>query len=118
MRIYFFALKPGARYYSYDGSTFTDEDGQVVGTAYNYFQYISIRTKTNYTADELNHYIENKMPADSVMQGMGEALIKAQDKYNLNAMFMLAFAAHESKNGTSKKAKDLKNIFNLRRFLQ
>lgn len=106
-------LKPGEEYYSYDGSTFTDKTGKVVGTAYNYFQFISIRTKTNYTADELNHYIEKKMPADSVMQGMGEALIKAQDKYNLNAMFMLAFAAHESKNGTSKKAKELKNIYSL-----
>lgn len=106
-------LKPGEKYYSYDGATFTDAVGQVIGTAYNYFQFISIRTKTNYTADELNHYIVDKMPADSVMQGMGEALIKAQETYNLNAMFMLAFAAHESKNGTSKKAKELKNIYSL-----
>ncbi|MER1985754.1 MAG: Ig-like domain-containing protein [Solibacillus sp.] len=106
-------LKPGAVYSSYDGSTFTDKDGKVVGTAYNYFQFISIRTKTNYTADELNRYIENKMPADSVMQGMGEALIKAQDTYNLNALFMLAFAAHESQNGTSTNAKNLKNIYSL-----
>lgn len=106
-------LQPGQKYYNYDGKAFTDASGKVAGTAYNYFQNISIRTKTNYTAAELDRYIANKLPADSVMQGMGEALIKAQDKYNLNAMFMLAFAAHESKNGTSDKAKNLKNIYSL-----
>lgn len=106
-------LKPGQKYYNYDGTAFTDSNGKVVGTAYNYFQYVSIRTKTNYTAAELNRYIKNVLPADSVMQGMGEALIKNEEKYNLNAMFMLAFAAHESANGTSKKAKELKNIYSL-----
>lgn len=106
-------LKPGQKYYSYDGATFTDANGKIMGTAYNYFQYVSIRTKTNYTAEELNRYIENVLPADSVMQGMGEALINAQETYNLNAMFMLAFAAHESRNGTSDKAKNLKNIYSL-----
>lgn len=106
-------IKSGQKYYSYDGATFTDESGKVVGTAYNYFQHISIRSKSNYTAAELNRYMKYNFPNNSVMHGMGAALIEAQQKYNLNALFMLSLAAHESAMGTNKYALELNNIYSL-----
>ena len=106
-------IEENKTYYSRDGVTFTDKTGKVVGTAYNYFQHISIRTKSNYTAAELNSYMKETFPSDSVMHGMGEALIAAQEKYHLNAMFMMAFAAHESSSGTNGHAKLRNNIYSL-----
>lgn len=106
-------IQPGTKYYSKDGATFTDESGKVVGTAYNYFQHISIRSKSTYTAAELNRYMKANFPANSVMHGMGAALIEAQNKFNLNALFMLSLAAHESAMGTNKYALQLNNIYSL-----
>lgn len=103
-------LSPGQKYYSLDGDTFTTANGATVGEAYQYFNVLSLRTKTNYTAEELNAYVAQNYPT-SPLKDLGAALKEAEATYHVNALYILAKAANESTWGTSAKAKTLKNLF-------
>lgn len=100
------SLKPGQFVYSIDGKTFGEE------TFYQYFNYISLRTKTEYTAEELDKYVQWRKP-DSPLIGLGKAFKEAESKYNVNALFLYSLAIHESEYGTSKLAKEKNNLFGL-----
>lgn len=50
-------LNDGERYYSWNGSHFLDRNGAQVGTGYQYFQFLSARSKTQYTAEDIDAYI-------------------------------------------------------------
>jgi len=67
---------------------------------------MDLRTPANVTSKELNDYLEG-----SALEGLGEALINAEDEYGVNAMFLLAIAKHESANGTSRLARNKNNLF-------
>ena len=43
-------LKENVKYTSPDGANFFDENGNAVGKSYAYFQYVSPRVPTNYSA--------------------------------------------------------------------
>ena len=51
----------GQKYYSWDGGVFYNNAGQEVGQAYQYFNYLPARTISNYTAEELNNYIDTRL---------------------------------------------------------
>jgi len=83
------------------------------GTFYPYFKFLSFRSKTSYTADELDKYIASWNKPDSVLNGTGAAFIKAQNEYGVNAALLLAIAINESGYGTSRIAKDKYNLFGI-----
>ncbi|MED4988850.1 S-layer homology domain-containing protein [Parageobacillus toebii] len=105
-------MQDGQKYYSWDGETFYNTAGKPIGTAYQYFNVLPIRTKTNYTAEELNRFVA-AYRSDSPLKTLGEAFKKAEEKYNVNALYLLAHAIHESNWGTSQIAKEKKNLFGI-----
>ncbi|RDI40163.1 S-layer homology domain-containing protein [Falsibacillus pallidus] len=108
-------LTPGVKYYSWDGHTFLNENGTKVGDAYQYFNYLSVRTTTSYTADQLNQYV-NAVKTDSPLKTQGAAFKKAEELYHINALYLLANAIHESNYGLSSIAKDKFNLFGIKAY--
>lgn len=121
------AMAKNVKYYSHDGTHFTAGSSKV--THYPYFQYQSVRTTTSYTAAELDSFIMQRLTelnnssakykdaiTKSKLIGTGQYFIEMQNKYNINALFMLAAAMHESENGTSKNAQEKNNLFGIRVF--
>lgn len=113
---------PGEKYYSWDGFTFTDANGKFVTEAHQYFNKLNLRSKTNYTAAELDKFLLDKFPyynktqagklwTTSPLVGIGQALKELEAQYDLNALYLMAHAIHESGWGTSKIAQDKKNLF-------
>lgn len=116
-------------YYSADGIHFyTDMDltqpvlnNGVVGEYYNYYQYLNLRSKTNYTGAELDAYFNYFASANptyltkdiqiSTMKNQGNSFVNAQDAYGMNALIIYAMAAHESAYGTSNYAVNYNNLF-------
>jgi len=121
-------LKTGIKYFSYDGKYFyTNLDtlvsnykantrGQAVNASssfYNYFQYLPFRSRTNYTASQLDQFINSKTSATSKLRGIGQALINVQEKYGVNAAMILGIAINESGWGNSVIAQSKNNLFGL-----
>lgn len=116
-------------YYSADGVHFyTDMDlnnpvmnGSSVGTYYNYYQYLSLRSKTQYTGAELDAYFSyfaalnptylSKDIQVSTMKTQGVSFVNAQNNYGMNALLIYAMAIHESAYGTSTYATSYNNLF-------
>ncbi len=121
-------LKVGERYYSYDGVHFTNSKGQLVATDYSYFQFLSARAKTSYTAKELDQHIVDRLKSiestghakyknatkKSKLRGTGKYMIEMQNKHHVNALFILAAAIHESDYGMSGNAQQKNNLFGIR----
>jgi beta-N-acetylglucosaminidase len=105
-------MKEGERYYSWDGSTFTNSSSVQVGEAHQYFNMMPLYTKTSYTAEQLDSFIKGEKP-NSPLVGLGHAFKKAESDYGINALYFLAHAIHESSWGTSKIAVDKNNLFGL-----
>jgi beta-N-acetylglucosaminidase len=127
-------MKPGVKYYSWNGSTFVTESGAAAGTAYQYFNMLPARTKTNYTAEELNQVIDQKLAEKealyksnpttyvrykdatkiSKIKGIGEDLKKIESTYKINALLVLSMAIHESDYGISANALTKNNLFGIK----
>ncbi|MBS7527569.1 glucosaminidase domain-containing protein [Fusibacter paucivorans] len=45
------------------------------------------------------------------MAGLGQAFVDAEDKYGVNALFLVGLAAHESAYGSSRIAQSKQNLF-------
>lgn len=123
-------LSNGVKYYSYDGhyfyQSFTDmiEDyrngnyNQAINKNspyYNYYQYLSLRTKTKLSASQYNTRVNNVVsnPSESKMYNKGQSFINAQNTYGINANMIFGVAANESAYGTSSIARNKNNIFGL-----
>lgn len=116
---------PNGTYYSPNGIVFyTDMDlknpvmnGSVIGRYYNYYDFLNLRTVTQYSAQELNDYFNyyfsvNKLdPNSSVMKDKGSAFVDAQNTYGMNALMIYSMAIHESAYGTSSYAVNRYNLF-------
>lgn len=116
-------------YYSADGVHFyTDMDlknpvmnGSTVGTYYNYYQYLSLRSKTQYTGANLDAYFTyfasinstylQKDIQTSVLKNQGVTFVNAQNTYGMNALLIYAMAIHESGFGLSTYATERYNLF-------
>ncbi len=127
-------LQEGKIYYSWNGTKFYDQNSVVVGEAYSYYQYLPARSKTNYTAQEINSYIDNELArlenlykqnpkqysvfanatTKSKLIGLGTYLKKVEAEKQINALMILALAQHESLYGLSTRAQNHNNLFGLR----
>lgn len=112
----------GQNYYSWDGLTFTDMSGKFVTEAHQYFNKLTLRTKTSYTAEELDRYLQEAFPyynkeihekfwTDSPLVGIGKDLKAIEAERDINALYLMAHAIHESQWGTSPIAQDKNNLF-------
>ena len=119
------------KYYSYDGIYFynniktmiNDYKNNVYTNAinkddpyYNFYLYLNYRTKSNYTSDDIDQYIElvKKYTADtSKFYSSGKYFEDAQNNYGINLALMFAVGANESTYGTSAIAMSKNNLFGL-----
>lgn len=123
-------LTADTKYFSYDGHYFytgiktmindyknnTYQNSINPNTPYyNYYQYLSFRTKTIYNANNINQYINRGTgnSTTSKLYNTGAAFINAQNKYGANAILMLGIGINESGWGNSTIAQDKNNIFGL-----
>nr|WP_317332019.1 S-layer homology domain-containing protein [uncultured Romboutsia sp.] len=119
-------MNQNTKYYSYDGNYFYTDINQLILDAkldnhnnainsnnpyYNYYQYLPGRSKTSYTADDINRYFEQYTPSDSLLRNTGSYFIKAQNEYGTNAALLVGIAMNESDRGTSNLAKTKFNVF-------
>lgn len=117
-------MNSGAAYYSWDGIYFSGNGESF--THYNYYQFLPIYSKTQYTAEELDRYINYALAERekvsskyanatkiSKLVGLGSTLKKMEEQYNVNALMVLALAFHESDHGMSDHAQKLNNLFGL-----
>lgn len=114
-------------YYSYDGHYFYTSFSTMIDDYknntykksinankpyYNYFQYLSHRTKSNFTANQLNKRISDVVgSSSSVMLNQGSAFIQYQNTFGANALLMFGVAANESGWGRSNIALSKNNLF-------
>lgn len=126
-------LSQGVKYYSWDGGVFYEDSGREAGTAYQYFNFLPARTETNYSAEELNSFIDQELSriqglyeknpgvfpsfkdaaVRSKLKGLGNYLKEAEAKYHINALMILGMAIHESNFGMSYYAQDRNNLFGM-----
>lgn len=128
-------MKEGQTYYSYDGNYFYDGSQGTTNSLitltkdlrsgnhnnsinsqnpyYNYYNYLPFRTKTNYTAEDLDRYINNNTQISSKLRNLGQALKEAEQVYGVNALLALSVAINESGRGMSPLAQEKNNLFGL-----
>ena len=123
-------MKVGTRYYSRDGVNYLDGAGKVAGTYYPYFQFQSIRSKTEYTAEEIDAFIlqilaekeSTGLPkysgalVKSKLIGLGSYIKAIEEQYRVNGLFILSAAMHESDFGISANALQKNNLFGIKVF--
>lgn len=127
------SLHPKVKYYSKDGVNYTDANGKLVASSYQYFNVLPFRTATNYSAGELEQIIQKKLASrealykqspnvypqykdattKSKLNGLGKYFKEAESTYKLNALMLLAQAIHESDYGMSTKALKQNNLFGM-----
>ena len=83
---------------------------------YNYYQFVSNRSKTGFTADDINNYVKYYLgssytSAKTKMYQMGQYYIQYQNQYGANALAVFGVSANESAFGTSNIAKTKNNLF-------
>lgn len=128
----------GDTFYSYDGNYFYasypemiddyrrgnyEHSSNAENAYYNYYQYLSHRSKSTYVSKDLNYYITDYLgyqakpsvyPAGNVESQLydeGYSFIKAQNTYGTNAIMMFALAINESGFGKSQIAIEKNNLF-------
>ena len=104
-------MPEGVKSYSNDGTNFYSDYKLTnkVATVYNYYQFLSLRTKTGISASTLDSFISSR--SGSVLKGEGQSFIDAQNEYGFNALLIYAMACHESAYGTSFYAVNRNNLF-------
>lgn len=127
-------LTPGVRYFSYDGIYFYDGQNIQLGLDtlindyknssrgnavnggnpfYLYYNYLPFRSKTVYTANELNNFINANTSTTSKLRGLGNTLKEAEEEYGVNAILALGIAINESSWGNSTIAQTKNNLFGI-----
>lgn len=121
-------LSEGTTYYSYDGNYFYTDYGTMLSDYqnnvrsqsvnpsspyYNYYQFLSLKSHTAYSAAELDAIINAKTQASSKLRGLGNSFVTNQNTYNVNAMIMLGIAVNESGWGMSEICQNKNNLFGL-----
>lgn len=106
-------MQAGTKYFSDDGYNFyTDyKKNTLVGTCYNYYQFLPIRTKTSIPGSVLDSFLSYMGHSDSVMRGNGNDFVNLGDEYGCNGALIYALACQESAYGTSGYARNRNNLF-------
>jgi len=116
---------PQGTYYSANGINFYTDidlknpkmDGDQIGNFYSYYNYLNLRTKTNYTNTEIDSYltyydsVNSKDYSISIMKNKASAFISSQNTYGMNALLVYAMGVHESDYGISAIALAKNNLF-------
>ncbi|MDO4813763.1 MAG: glucosaminidase domain-containing protein [Gemella sp.] len=84
--------------------------------AINSFQYMNLVSETKYTAEELNRVIDYYGGITSKFYSKGQIFKEAEEKYKINALYLLAHAAIETSWGHSQIANDKNNFFGIAAF--
>ena len=123
-------LQSGVNYYSYDGHyfyTYDNFDNMLsdyrAGTRehsvnpenpyFNYFQYLPLRSISDYSASELNSAVNSRVSDNSKLRDAGQLIVQAQDWYGTNALLVAGIAANESAWGMSNIAQTKNNLFGI-----
>lgn len=121
-------LASGTTYYSYDGHYFYTDYAVMLedyrsetrshsvnagSPYYNYYQYLPLRSKSSYSAAELNSMINTKAGSDSKMYNVGDSLVSSQNTYGVNALLVAGIGGNESYWGKSGIAQEKNNLFGL-----
>ena len=77
------------------------------------FQFSNLKSKTNYTASDINRLYNLMGASNSRLAGKGETFKAAEKKYGVNALYLVAHSALESAWGRSKIARDKNNFFGI-----
>ncbi|WP_418223266.1 cell wall-binding repeat-containing protein [Clostridium isatidis] len=143
-------LKEGKRYLSYDGKYFYEYTASNLATIsdkmisdykkevrtnsvnnnnpfYLYYLYLPFRSKTVYTASDLNKYITGRVInyvdeygrkpyQNSKLNNLGQAFKDAESKYGVNALLALGIAINESGYGNSNIAQTKNNLFGIKAY--
>ena len=97
----------GKKYYSADGINFENF------TVENPFLFRDLRKPTNYTAEELDKVYSLMNIKGSRLAGKGAIFKEAEERYQINALYLIAQSALESSWGRSQIAKDKNNFFGI-----
>ena len=100
-------MQVGKSYYSADGINF--------GTFKldHPFQFSNLKSISNYTAADINRLYSIMGASDSKLAGKGATFKAAEQRYGVNALYLVAHSALESAWGRSKIAKDKNNFFGI-----
>ena len=100
-------MQVGKSYYSADGINF--------GTFKldHPFQFSNLKSRTNYTATDINRLYNIMGASDSKLAGKGATFKAAEQRYGVNALYLVAHSALESAWGRSNIAKDKNNFFGI-----
>ena len=119
-------LSPDVRYYSFDGNYFYDniismirdyKDGSYNRSVnkdnpyYSYYLYLTARSKTGYTKDDLDYIVASKGYGNGKMANTGAYFKEAEETYGTNALLAFSTAINESGWGTSYIANLKNNLF-------
>lgn len=106
-------MTANTKYFSNDGINFYSDSKltKKVATVYNYYQFLSVRSKTNIKASVFDSFLYSQKGSNTVMKGSGSIFINAQNKYGCNALIIYAMACLESAYGTSGYAMNRNNLF-------
>lgn len=108
-------MTPGTKYYSPDGVRFyTDRDltKRAGDDYYSYYQWLPVRSQTNYKSADLAKHLADKVAGSkSVMTGETHHFIEQGMIYGMNPILMFNQAGLESAHGTSSIALNKNNIF-------
>jgi len=101
------AMTIGKKYYSTDGIHF---DGFTIE---NPFLFRNLTKPSNYSAAELDKVYSSMNIRDSRLAGKGAIFKEAEERYGVNALYLMAHSALESAWGRSQIAKDKNNFFGI-----
>lgn len=106
-------MKADTKYFSDDGYNFYTnyKKDTLVGTCYNYYQFLPIRTKTSIPESVLNNFLSYMGHSGSVMKGKGDDFIDYGDEYGCNGALVFSLACQESGYGESGYARERNNLF-------
>lgn len=125
-------INDDVKYYSYDGHYFYTDYVKMLkdyskdvncfvnavnpnSPYYNYYQYLSLRTSSKFTASDFNKLIidEKGNNTSSKLKDQGQALINSANKSGINASLMFGVAINESGWGLSKYSQERNNLFGI-----
>ena len=98
-------MQVGKSYYSADGINFGSFKLD------HPFQFSNLKSKSNYT--DINRLYSLMGANDSKLAGKGATFKAAEQRYGVNALYLVAHSALESAWGRSKIAKDKNNFFGI-----
>ena len=100
-------MQVGKSYYSSDGINFGSFKLD------HPFQFSNLKSRSNYTAADINRLYSLMGANNSKLAGKGATFKAAEQRYGVNALYLVAHSALESAWGRSQIAKDKNNFFGI-----